>query len=209
MIQENSIPGDVLCVTEKEFILVPGFHGIVALHLHVLAADAVAVHAGESMYLAGNQPLPFTGAQVPLVGGPSCLFHQTDPNTPEADVFQEMSLTAMEENAVLTHTVDILKVDVADLACLGIAVAVNGRHADRFALAPPLVGKAPGTDVQIGKQDIFDVALVPKLERNAPVGIGDRVFRIEGRSSRLNFLAVNSLNACSRLSACLVLKITI
>ena len=33
--------------------------------------------------------------------------------------------------------------------------------------------------------------------------------RIEGRSSRFSFLAVNSLNACSRLSACLVLKITI
>ena len=32
--------------------------------------------------------------------------------------------------------------------------------------------------------------------------------RIEGRSSRCNFLAVNSLNACSMLSASLALKIT-
>ena len=39
--------------------------------------------------------------------------------------------------------------------------------------------------------------------------MADRVFRMEGRSSRFSFLAVNSLNACSRLSACLVLKITI
>ena len=37
----------------------------------------------------------------------------------------------------------------------------------------------------------------------------DRALRIEGRSSRFSFLAVNSLNACSKLSACLVLKITI
>ena len=36
-----------------------------------------------------------------------------------------------------------------------------------------------------------------------------RVFRMEGRSCCLSFLAVNSLNACSRLSACLDLKITI
>ena len=36
-----------------------------------------------------------------------------------------------------------------------------------------------------------------------------RVFRMEVRSCCLSFLAVNSLNACSRLSACLDLKITI
>ena len=36
----------------------------------------------------------------------------------------------------------------------------------------------------------------------------DRALRIEGRFSRFSFLAVNSLNACSMLSASLALKIT-
>ncbi len=74
------------------------------------------------------------------------------------------------------------------------------------ALRQPV--RLPQLAEQIDKQQIGQIGDYQALRAAAFSLLAAMSLRIEGRSSRCNFLAVNSLNACSMLSASLALKIT-
>lgn len=102
-------------------------------------------------------------------------------------------------------------------------VQINGQDALRQPVRLPQLAE------QIDKQQIGQIGDYQffhfRLHRDSPLSLNFSLarsalraaafsllaamsLRIEGRSSRCNFLAVNSLNACSMLSASLALKIT-
>ena len=90
---------------------------------------------------------------------PGLLFH-VDAHPAQRDVLKIIVGTSMQEYAVLAAAVDVFKPDVADMPGLAALLAVDRRHADGLAFAPPLVGELAGVDVQVGEKDILDAAAV-------------------------------------------------
>ena len=125
------------------------------------------------MRIAGDKSRGFAGAQVPLVQRPPGLLFHVDAHPAQRDVLKIIVGTSMQEYAVLAAAVDVFKPDVADMPGLAALLAVDRRHADGLAFAPPLVGELAGVDVQVGEKDILDAAAVAQHQRDTAVCAGD------------------------------------
>ena len=69
---------------------------------------------------------------------------------------------AVNQNAVFTGAVDILETDITNITDIGVIFAAERGNGDRLCFSPPVIfGKQPRFNIQIGKSNIFDTALVP------------------------------------------------
>ena len=84
-----------------------------------------------------------------------------------------VALAAIDKNSVFTAAVNILETDVFDLSGSHSFFPVTYRNIDGLRPPPPLLGKPPCLNIQIGDQYIPYASFVPELERHSPVAAAD------------------------------------
>lgn len=133
--------------------------------------DAVGGVIGESAVL-----LAVGGADVVLAAGPLALVVEGDLDVVELDIFEGGVGGTGEEDAVFGEAGDVEEADVANFTGGVAVVAGNGGDVDGFGAAPVEGVKKSGFNAAVAEGDVFDGALVAKLDGEASVaGVDDAV----------------------------------
>jgi hypothetical protein len=130
----------------------------------------MAVNVGKSC-VGGVQVR--VGAQVVNTHWVPGLALQMQLHTFKVDVFDEARLFSVEKDAVFAVAEDIAEADIAYSADLGFLLALEHSDSNGLRLTPKTLPEQSGGNGQILEKHIFNVALIPQLQRNATVAAAD------------------------------------
>ena len=92
---------------------------------------------------------------------PVRLLLQLDMNTVKCDIPDIFRIVTVDQDAILSDTVDILETDIPDISHIRLRISLHRSDGNGFCLAPPMyLGEQAGIDIQIGECDIFYTAFV-------------------------------------------------
>lgn len=114
------------------------------------------------------------GAQIPDALGPVGLFRQLQGDIFKEDMLNIAGFIPVNQNPVLTGTVDVPEGNIFNITNRGVLFPAKPGNCHRFGFSPPVVGgKLPCINGKPGKGNIFNAALIPKLQGNSPVAAGN------------------------------------
>ena len=114
------------------------------------------------------------GAQIPDALGPVGLFRQLQGDIFKEDMLNIAGFIPVNQNPVLTGTVDVPEGNIFNITNRGVLFPAKPGNCHRFGFSPPVVGgKLPCINGKPGKGNIFNAALIPKLQGDTAVGTAD------------------------------------
>ena len=137
--------------------------------LHVLSNLIGEIPEMDIFRIAGIQHserilqdhIPLIGTQIMAILRPVRLLLQLDMNTVKCDIPDIFRIVTVDQDAILSDTVDILETDIPDISHIRLCISLHRSDGNGFCLAPPMyLGEQAGIDIQIGECDIFYTAFI-------------------------------------------------
>ena len=105
--------------------------------------------------------IPLIGTQIMAILRPVRLLLQLDMNTVKCDIPDIFRIVTIDQDAILSDTVDILETDIPDISHIRLRISLHRSDGNGFCLAPPMyLGEQAGINIQIGECDIFYTAFI-------------------------------------------------
>ena len=137
--------------------------------LHVLSNLIREIPEMDIFCIAGIQHserilqdhISLVGTQIMVVLRPVRLLLQLDMNTVKCDIPDIFRIVTIDQDAILSDTVDILETDIPDISHIRLRISLHRSDGNGFCLAPPMyLGEQACIDIQTGECHIFYTAFI-------------------------------------------------
>ena len=96
--------------------------------------------------------IPLIGTQIMAILRPVRLLLQLDMNTVKCDIPDIFRIVTIDQDAILSDTVDILETDIPDISHIRLRISLHRSDGNGFCLAPPMyLGEQAGINIQNGE----------------------------------------------------------